>query len=175
MLLMVFWPLGVSLIKFANGLLYASTGAVADPESNVLRGTFQDVNSSAMAVDTDNHRVFYVTVRGSGVVLKVFDSDTFSPIGSLTLPGVTGAPVSLVRWGRNGLAFNTTPSFNSADPNQVYILQTEFVSNSDPIPTGIQVETGFLFTSESSGVSIPISGPPVSRDFRCLSSSRSDY
>ena len=145
-----FWPLGVSSFKYAGGLVYASTGAVADPENNVLRGTFPGVNSSAMAVDLANHRVFYVTGSGSGVVLQAFDSDTFLSIGSLTLPGVTGAPINLVRWGTNGLAFNTAPSFNSSDPNQVYILQTEFVSNVDPIPTGIQVETGFLFTSEGS-------------------------
>ncbi|HSE20332.1 MAG TPA: Calx-beta domain-containing protein, partial [Pyrinomonadaceae bacterium] len=149
------WPLGLSSFKCAGGLVYASTGAVVDPESNVLLGTFQGVNSSAMAVDTANHRVFYLTGSGSGVVLQAFDSDTFLPIGSLTLPGVSGAPVSLVRWGTNGLAFNTTPSFNSSDPNQVYILQTEFVSNVDPIPTGIQVETGFLSTSEGSST-LPI-------------------
>jgi hypothetical protein len=143
-----FWPLGVSSFKFAGGLVYASTGAVADPENNVLRGTFQGVNSSAMAVDLSNHRVFYATGSGSGVVLQAFDSDTFLSIGSLTLPGVTGAPVNLVRWGTNGLALNTAPSFNSSDPNQVYILQTEFVSNVGPIPTGIQVETAFPFISE---------------------------
>ena len=150
-----FWPLGVSSFKFVDGLLYASTGAVADPESNVLRGTFQGVTSSAMAVDIANHRVFYVTGSGSSVVLQAFDLDTYLPIGSVTLPGVTGTPVSLVRWGTNGLAFNTTPSFNSSDPNQVYIVQTELVSNIDPIPTGIQVETGFLFTSEGSST-LPI-------------------
>jgi hypothetical protein len=105
-----------------------------------------------MAVDTANHRVFYVNSifesGSSSVLLQVFDADTFLPIGSLTLPGVTGAPVNLVRWGTNGLAFNTKPSLGSSDPNQVYILQTEFVSDVDPIPTGIQVETGFVFTTE---------------------------
>ena len=150
-----FWPLGVSSFKFVDGLVYASTGAVADPESGVLRGTFQGVNSSAMAVDTASHRVFYVTGSGSSVVLRAFDSDTFLPIGSLTLPGVTGAPVSLVRWGTNGLAFNTAPSFNSSDPNQVYIVQSELVSDVGPIPTGIQVETGFWFISEGSST-LPI-------------------
>jgi len=149
-----YWP-PLTPFKFAGGLLYGGTGLVLDPESNVVCGTFPGVNSSAMAVDTANHRVFFVTGRyvsgiGSTVVLQAFDSDTFLPIGSLTLPGVAGTPVSLVRWGTNGLAFNTTPSLGSSDPNQVYILQTEFVSNADPIPTGIQVETGFVFTSEGS-------------------------
>jgi len=147
----------IKTFKFADGLLYTSTGAVVDPESGVLRGTFPGVNSAAMAVDTANHRVFYVTATGTGVVLQAFDSDTFLLIGSQTLPGVTGAPVTLVRWGTNGLAFNTTPSLGSADPNQVYILETEFVSNVNPVPTGIHVATGFVSNSESSSpVSIQV-------------------
>ena len=147
---------GVGAFKFAGGLLYYGNGAVVDPETNVLRGTFPGVNSSpAMAVDTANHRVFFASWNGSAVVLQAFDANTFSLIGSATLPGVTGAPVSLVRWGSNGLAFNTTPSLGSSDPNQVYILQTEFVSNVDPVPTGIQAETGFVSTSEGSAT-LPI-------------------
>jgi hypothetical protein len=152
-----FWSLGVSSFKFVGGLLYTSTGVVADPENNVVRGTFPGVYSSAMAVDTANHRVFYATWNGFNVILDIFDSDTFLRIGSQTLPGVTGAPVNLVRWGTNGLAFNTKPAIGSSDPNQVYIVETEFVSNVGSIPTGIQVENNFVFTSETSApVSIKV-------------------
>jgi hypothetical protein len=152
-----FWSLGVSSFKFVGGLLYTSTGVVADPENNVVRGAFPGVYSSAMAVDTANHRVFYATWNGFNVILDTFDSDTFLRIGSQTLPGVTGAPVNLVRWGTNGLAFNTKPAIGSSDPNQVYIVETEFVSNVGSIPTGIQVENNFVFTSETSApVSIKV-------------------
>lgn len=147
---------GVSAFKFAGGRLYFGNGSVVDPESNVLLGTFPGVKfPSVMAVDAANQRVFFVSSDGATVVLQAFDANTFSLIGSVTLPGATGAPVSLVRWGTNGLAFNTAPTLGSSDPNQVYIVQTELVSSLAPIPTGIQAETGFVLTSEGSGT-LPI-------------------
>jgi sugar lactone lactonase YvrE len=135
-------------IEFANGLLYSGFGRVADPESQTLVGTFTGTGfAQGMAVDAANHRVFYLTSDGSQVVLRAFDSDTFLPIGSVTLPGRFNTPVNLVRWGTNGLAFITTSS-GSFEPGQVYILQTELVSNAQPVPTGFQFETDKIFTSE---------------------------
>jgi len=63
------------------------------------------------------------------------------------------SPVSLIRWGTNGLAFNTTSS-GSFDPGQVYVLQTALVSNAEPIPTGFGFETDRIFSSESSSTQL---------------------
>jgi len=135
-------------IKFSNGLLYSSFGRVADPESQTLVGTFQNTGfSSAMAVDAANHRVFYATSDGSALVLRAFDSNTFLPTGSITLPGIPDTPTSLVRWGKTGLAFNL-PSSEIPGLGQVYVLQTALVSNAEPIPKGLQFESNKILTFE---------------------------
>lgn len=126
--------------EFANGLLYSGSGRIADPEARTLIGTFQQVGSSSgMAVDAANHRVFYVTGNSGNIVLNAFDSNTFLPVGSISIPGVSNLPVSLLRWGANGLAFTTQNQFTT-QPGQIFLLQTELVSNAAPIPTGLQFD-----------------------------------
>lgn len=135
-------------MKFSNGLMYSGGGRVADPENKTLVGTFVGAGfSQAMAVDTALHRVFYLTADGTNVVLRAFDSDTFLPIGSVTLPLVANSPVNLVRWGTNGLAFNTQ-SAGFFEPGQIYILQSELVSNAAPVPAGVGFDADRIFSSE---------------------------
>ena len=126
--------------KFSGGLLYSGLGRVADPEAKILKGTFPGTGfSNAIAVDSANNRAFYAFSSGSNVVLNAYDTNTFLLVGSITLPGVNGNPVNLVRWGVNGLAFNTAPSF-FASSSAIHILQTELVSNAGVVPTGVQLE-----------------------------------
>ena len=139
-------------LKFANGLLYSGSGRVADPEARQLAGTFDGLGGpNSLVVDSANHRAFYIFSSGSNMVLKAFDITTFLPLGSITLPGVSGNPGSLVRWGVNGLAFNTVNSF-PGPPNvsRVYLLQTALVSTAAPIPTGLQLSGDTLFVQEGS-------------------------
>jgi sugar lactone lactonase YvrE len=146
---------GGSAFEFSNGLLYSGFGRVADPESRTLVGTFAGTGfASAMAVDSANHRVFFATTTGSNfVVINGYDANTFLPIGSVTLPGISGTPINLMRWGTNGLAFNT--SFGSS---RVYLIQTELVSNADPVPAGLQFDLDSQFTFEGSpAVAVKIS------------------
>ena len=91
------------------------------------------------AVDAANHRVFYVTANSGNIVLQAFDSNTFLLVGSISIPGSFNIPSSLVRWGANGLAFTTQNQFSST-PGEVYLLQTELVSNAATIPTGFQFD-----------------------------------
>ncbi len=136
--------------EFSNGLLYSSSGRVADPEARQLVGTFLGLNGgSAFAVDQANSRVFYVFSNGSNMILKAYDTNTFLSVGSATLPNISGNPVSLVRWGVNGLAFNTVNTF-SGSPNvsSLYLLQTALVSSAAPIPTGLQLSGSPLFANE---------------------------
>jgi sugar lactone lactonase YvrE len=145
-------------MKFSNGLIYSGAGRVADPENRTLVGTFTGAGfAQGMAVDAANHRVFYLTADGTNVVLRAFDSDTFLPTGSVTLPLVGNSPVNLVRWGTNGLAFNTQSS-GFFEAGQIYILQTALVSDVAPVPAGVQFDNDRVFTSEfSSSQSVRVS------------------
>jgi sugar lactone lactonase YvrE len=142
----------INTLKFSNGALYSGSGRIVDPEARRLLGTLQGVGySNAIAVDSTNGRVFYVSSNGSGMVVMAFDTNTFLPLGSVVLPGITGDPGTLVRWGTNGLAFNTLNSFSSSNVSQVYLLQTALVSPSASIPTGLQLTQSNIVTYESVG------------------------
>src|SRR5262249_10728246 len=126
-------------MEFSNGLLYSTAGRVADPEKQTLVGTFATGFGQAIAVDAASHRVFALFSNASTVTLSAFNSDTFLPIGSVTLPLVANSPVNLRRWGTNGLAFNTQ-SAGFSEAGQIYILQSALVSDAAPVPTGVQFD-----------------------------------
>jgi hypothetical protein len=130
----------VNGFEFHNGLLYGGAGRVVDPEAKQLAGTFPGVGfGNLVTVDETNGRAFYLASNGSSPVLAAFDINTFLPLGSITLNNIVGQPVRLVRWGTNGLAFNTVTQY-STDPNlsRVYVLQSALVSAGGTIPTGVQ-------------------------------------
>jgi hypothetical protein len=136
-------------MEFSNGLLY-SGGRVVDPEAGTLVGTFQPISfPTGLAVDAANHRVFFVISNNGSIVLQAFDSNTFLSVGSISIPGNFNSPLSLVRWGVNGLAFTTQNQFSST-PGQVYLVQSELVSNAAPVPTGLQLEFDQLAAFEGS-------------------------
>ncbi len=57
--------------------------------------------------------------------------------------------MNLVRWGVNGLAFNTVPPFGFTEPSRVYLVQTELVSDAGSIPIGLELEREQISASES--------------------------
>ncbi|HXQ35313.1 MAG TPA: Calx-beta domain-containing protein, partial [Anaerolineales bacterium] len=135
-------------LEFSNGLLYSVSGRVADFESRILKGTFQGTGfANVLTVDAANNRAFYAFSSGSDVVVNAYDTNSFLLVGSITLPRVDGDPINLVRWGTNGLAFNTGSGFPAGSP-AIYLLQTELVSKAGLIPTGIQFETSTQFALE---------------------------
>jgi sugar lactone lactonase YvrE len=138
-----------SALKFSNGLLYSGSGRIVDPETMTLIGTFQ-VGGNAMAVDAANGRAFYIYSTGSSMTLSAFDTTTFRPLGSVVLPGIAGTPGSLVRWGVNGLAFNTI-SFATPTASRVYLVQTTLVSSAGAFPAGVQLNQATTTASESVG------------------------
>ena len=115
-------------MKFDNGLVYASNGRILNPETQAIVGTFSGVGSGALVVpDSTVGRVYFLTGSGSAWTLRAYDSNNFLQVGILSIPGVSGTPSSLVRWGANGLAFRTSS-------NQVFIIQTSLIPSSEPIP-----------------------------------------
>jgi hypothetical protein len=148
----------VDQLKFSDGLLYSGSGRVVDPELGTMVGTLQTTHgASAMTVDAANHRVFYAFTSGSNsIIIKGFDSNTFLPVGTITIPGIANVPVNLVRWGTNGLAFNTVPPFGFTEPSRVYLVQTQLVSNAGTIPTGVQFDTATATAFEGNSLSVKV-------------------
>lgn len=109
-------------IEFDNGRVYASTGAVVDPDTRTLLGTFSVSGYALVRPDSSVGRVFFLTQPGYNgpYQLVAFDPNTFALIGSQEIPGVSGTASSLVRWGTDGLAFRT-------DANQFFIIRTPLV------------------------------------------------
>ena len=117
-------------IKVAGGLIYGSSGRVMNPDTGTLLGTFSDANSMAFVPDAAVGRVYYLNsdfFNSSTLTLKAYDVNTFLPVGSQIISGVSGTPTNLVRWGANGLAFCTSAG-------EVYILQTSLIPSGSPIP-----------------------------------------
>jgi hypothetical protein len=105
-------------IRFDDGLIYATSGRVIDPEALTIVGTFSVPPFGALvAPDSTVSRVFFL----SGSSLLAFDQRTFLPVGSLDIPGVAGTPSSLILWGTDGLAFRTST-------DQVFLIQTSLRS-----------------------------------------------
>ncbi|HKS29654.1 MAG TPA: Calx-beta domain-containing protein [Pyrinomonadaceae bacterium] len=127
---------------FDDGLIYMNDGRVVDPSTGTLKGTFFGINSSfttaLVCPDSSTGRVYFLTNSGgSTAIIRAYDKNTFLLIGTLTIPNITGAPSSLVRWGSNGLAFRTNGTTTNADPvnanSKIYLVQTALVSSSAPI------------------------------------------
>ena len=131
-------------IKHQDGLLYATSGRVANPDSLALAGTFQG-GGTAMAIDQAGNRIYFL----AGNVLSAFDMQTYVKIGQVTIPGYSGNPTSLARWGTNGLVFRATTSSSGTD-SQIYLIQSAIVSTADPIPTGVSMNATLATTFESS-------------------------
>jgi len=145
------FPRSGSPLKFVDGLLYTGSGRVVDPEAKTWLGKFNVGGFQVMCVDAANHRVFYATPTGSaGTLIRAFDSNTFLPLGSINVPGITNTPVNLVRWGVNGLAFNTAVPFGFQEPSRVYLVQSKLVSDAGSIPVGLELEREQISAAELS-------------------------
>jgi hypothetical protein len=151
-------------MKFTNGLLYSSAGRVVDPEAQRLIGTFQSGFAGALAVDQALGRVFFINTNfSSSLILSAYDINTFVPIGSVTLPplvpgGFFNQPTSLVRWGANGLALRVSSSNppNFSQTSAVYLIQSELVSSSASVPTGLSFSSPTYGTSEGGQLTITV-------------------
>jgi hypothetical protein len=112
-----------NVVIYDNGLVYMSGGAVVDPETGLIKGVFNVSSNGAMALDSAAGRIYFLD---SGNVLRAFDINTFLPLGSVTISGLSGSPTSLVRWGSSGLAFRTG--------TQIFLVQSALVNSGDAIP-----------------------------------------
>jgi hypothetical protein len=86
--------------------VYSEGGQVANPSTGVPSGIFQ--SSGPMVPDAATNTAYFASQQTGPTVIKTFDLTHFTPVSSITVPGVTGTVQRLLRWGNNGLAFNTT-------------------------------------------------------------------
>lgn len=120
-------PVFFSRIQYepVTNRVYGSEGTVLDPATGARVGSFGD--SGQVVADGALGKAWRTPdqLNISGVVgdlaIQSFDLKTFASIQSVTIPSVQGSVLRLIRWGTNGLAFNT-------DLGQVYILSGSFVN-----------------------------------------------
>ena len=73
-----------------------------------------------MVPDSTLNMAFFITGAGSSTAIQSFNLTTQALIGSITISSVTGNPQKLIRWGQNGLAFNTSGG-------QVFLVGGNFI------------------------------------------------
>jgi hypothetical protein len=108
-------------IHFDSGtkLIYADDGRVIDPTTGLAIGNFGV--SGPMVPDSTLNRAFFAKVAGnSTVVIYSFDLTHFTSVSSINISNVAGNPLRLIRWGQNGLAFNT-------DSGEIVLVGGNFV------------------------------------------------
>jgi hypothetical protein len=77
--------------------------------------------SGPMVPDSTLNRAFFAKAVGTSmVVIYAFDLTHFSSVSSINISNVAGNPLRLIRWGQNGLAFNT-------DAGEIVLVGGNFV------------------------------------------------
>jgi hypothetical protein len=108
-------------IHFDSGtkLVYANDGHIVNPTTGTSVGTFN--TSGLMVPDSNLNKAFFLTGIGtSTITITSYDLTLFTKIDSITVNSVVGSPLRLIRWGQNGLAFNT-------DGGQIFLIGGNFV------------------------------------------------
>jgi len=111
-----------SRIHFDAGtnLVYCDNGRVIDPSNGTNPPGFLNSGIMRMVPDSALNTAFFASQSGSTVTIQSFNVTTRTLISSITISNVTGSPQRLIRWGQNGLAFNT-------DGGQVLLIGGNFV------------------------------------------------
>jgi hypothetical protein len=110
----------------SKNLVYADNGQIIDPATGTVTGRFitpSFSDSPLMVVDAAANRAYFVTqsfFNSPTVTLQSFNLTTLALVDSMTINNVNGNIGRLVRWGQNGLAFNTSGG-------QVFLVAGTFV------------------------------------------------
>lgn len=113
-------------IEFEGGLIYSTGGTVINPQTLTAVGSFPGLPGIPFSVsvrpDSSIGRVFFLIQTALNRIdqtatIRSFDLNTRQFLGSEDIPGVTGDPGSLIRWGSKGLAFRTTSG-------QVFLIES---------------------------------------------------
>ena len=103
-----------------SNLVYCDGGRVIDPANGTNPAGFSTSGISRMVPDSTLNEAFFVTLSGTTATVQSFNLTTRALIGSISIANVSGNPQRLIRWGQNGLAFNT-------DGGQICLIGGNFV------------------------------------------------
>jgi hypothetical protein len=170
-------------MQVADGRLYTDFGVVYDAEAGYLLGTFYDYGTTVAIgptfADTALGRVFILDTPNSNYgnplsQIQVFDPVTFLAATAETLtvnvppsgyyvPGVNAS--QLTRWGRDGLAFQTSVG--------VYSLRSNLVDDLSDVISDLGVTLASSGSSATGGnttytATITNAGPAVATDVALL-------
>jgi hypothetical protein len=101
----------------ATAFIYSDNGRVVDAAGNV-KGNFN--TGGVMIPDSTLNRAFFLSSGSGSATITSFNLTTFASVDSITIPNVPGNAQRLIRWGQNGLAFNT-------DGGQIFLVGGNFV------------------------------------------------
>jgi uncharacterized repeat protein (TIGR01451 family) len=130
-------------VQFDAGNLYLSNGAVLSATNGASLGQFYTTPTTFAAgpivSDSSLQKAWIIseTVLSTDVnQVLAFNENTFIRAGSIIVNGTSTAgyglnAVNLVRWGQNGLAFDT--------PTQIYVLQSPVVKDLSQSPADLAV------------------------------------
>src|SRR5579864_5904733 len=118
----------------ATAAIYSDGGRIADPVTGSLLVTLNPpvrqpgFSSPLMVTDSALNAAYSL----DGATLNVFNLRQFTSAGSITVPSLAGSPLRLIRWGKNGLAWN--------NGSQLVLLVGSLVSqlpNNPPTPVAL--------------------------------------
>jgi hypothetical protein len=110
----------------SKNLVYADNGQIINPATGAVTGSFlitSTFGTTLMATDAAANRAYFLTqsfFNATTVNLQSFNLTTLALVDSTTINNVNGTIGRLVRWGQNGLAFNTSGG-------QVFLVAGTFV------------------------------------------------
>jgi hypothetical protein len=113
-------------------LVYGDDGNVLVPSTGAPAGLFQA--SGLMVPDSTLNAAFFLGQTEEQVggttdyTIESFNLTQFTAVAEITVPNVSGKPVRFIRWGQNGLAFNT-------DAGEIYLVSGSFVGVVSNSPT----------------------------------------
>ena len=122
----VFYTFGTTIHYDAGtGYLYSNDGLIIDPTIPDYAGQF-NCDGYLMVPDSTTGRAYFLgqtqdqLVHG-GYTVWSCDMTTHNLISSVVIPNVQDFPRHFIRFGTNGLAFQT-------DPGQIFLIQGDFVA-----------------------------------------------
>ncbi|MBE0543736.1 MAG: DUF11 domain-containing protein [Verrucomicrobia bacterium] len=153
-------------LAWADGYLFTSVGILIDPFTRTRLGNVKAItNNSALCYDAAAGRAYYISSAGAFAYLHAIDKATLVAVGSRLVPGVSGTPGSLTRWGTNGLAFRT-------GGGQVFILHTQLIPNGPPADLALDITALEPLATVGSNfvysISVTNSGPNAAPDSQVL-------
>ncbi len=112
--------------------VYADSGPVLNPATGSSVGVF--ATNGVMVPDGSIGKAFFAA-SGFGAsamgTITSFDINHFTPINSMVFPNVNAAASSILRWGTNGLAFNTIienyAATTTTKSGKIYLYSGSFV------------------------------------------------